>query len=192
MFTVAIQCSRNLFLLWIISFLREINRNPSYSFHKRRGGHNVGEDHFNAAQASNGEVFIDTMDDSNIIGQPLLIMWIRAESGSWTKIPYGTLTKCTKPTRALVLFREKEDQYFVVHTRLNLDANVPHDIVYRCGSQQQRSLSADEHPLLTRPGFNITDPTSTRQYLPENQDWIVLASDDKGRVYEGRLSECSD
>lgn len=156
-----------------------------------RAGVEVGEDHFNAALASNGDVYVSTMDDSNRLGEPLLIMWIRNANGSWESVPYGKLRKASKPTRALVLLRPDSMQYSVVHTRLNFGSGRFHDVVYRCGDQATRVLPDEQHSLLARPGFDITDPTSTKQSLPGVTDWIVLASDAEGRVYEGVLTSCA-
>jgi len=155
-----------------------------------RTGKNVAEDHFNAALALDGSVYISTMDDRNVLGEALLIMWVRTPNGQWKSIPYADLTNEIKPTRAIVLLREKSDQFFIVHNNLIKGKNTYGEIVYRCGSHSNHTITSHFFPLIRRSGFDVRDPTSTKQRLSTENELLVLASDSSGRVYEARLAEC--
>jgi hypothetical protein len=151
-------------------------------------GYEVAEDHFNAAVASNGHVYVATKDDENTIDQPQLVLRDIHPDGSWVNIPYADRTEAIMPTRPIALVGGDPQELYLVHSYYPQGTSPRGEdyIVFR-KTDLTASLINSEDQILIPPkkGRYIRNATSTKNELPVNAPWIILASDKQGNIYEG-------
>ena len=155
-------------------------------------GADVAEDHFNAALGANGTVYVVTMDDRNVVGEPQLVLRTRGAHGQWRAFPFADRSATVKPTRAITMVSDDPQVLYVVHNRLIRNGRkVRGDLVVRCTFDPRRIDSTIQWPLLSSMlPFDVRDPTATKQLLQNGDERIVLASDKFGRVFEATIDVC--
>jgi hypothetical protein len=154
-------------------------------------GTEVAEDHFNAARSSDGTVYVVTSSDPQQPGDMLLQLRVLVPHQAWESTPFALLTDTSKPTRAVVAIGGQNETMFIAHNRLLQGKRVRGEVVYRCVQRSPLHVDSTEHSLIAHQDLDVRDPTAAKAVMPDAVDWIILASDGAGRVYEGIPGACN-
>lgn len=157
-------------------------------------GDRTADDHISAKATADGTLLLATKNSVDRVGEPQLVLRIRQPSGVWQNLPYACRTKSGEPSRPLVLLGGTPENLLLLHTWYRRTAGTARKEdrnTIECHSLALKDISialldAPSHTLID-PGTAINNVTGCKQVLPEQADWIVLASDARGNVYEGRL-----
>ncbi len=150
-------------------------------------GGKTADDHINIAALGNGELFVATKNSVDRVGAPQQVLRVRDAKGRWTNRPYAVMTEREQPTRPIVQLAQDGGRLFLLHT-IGLRGQRPARSVIVCQSTRAAELSLDGgRKTLIDAGAAVNNVTGSKARLPRQAPWIVLASDDEGRVYEGRL-----
>ncbi|MBS1828651.1 MAG: hypothetical protein JST93_25320 [Acidobacteria bacterium] len=144
-------------------------------------GNRTADDHFHSALAADGTLFVATKNSLDTMGQPQLVLRVRDATGKWSNYPYALRTTGGEPSRPIAL---------VGGGRLHL----LHSVYRRKGlGSVVVGFSTAVKPLVLDGGAEVliegasgvNNVTGSKAALPEGAEWVVLASDGKGGVYEG-------
>jgi hypothetical protein len=154
--------------------------------------HKSADDHFNAAVSHDGVLYVATKNSIDEIGQPQLVLRIRMLDGTWLNRPYAHRTSTTEPSRPIAVIGGKPERLLLAHT------------VYQRGMNKEQfsqiagllvdptTIKLDQLPrLLIQASAKLNDVTSTKSVVPADKTipWIILASDEKGNVYEAVIQK---
>ncbi|MBI4906557.1 MAG: hypothetical protein HY820_23210 [Acidobacteria bacterium] len=154
----------------------------------QQGGLNA-DDHIHTAVTEGGILYVATKNSLDAVGQAQLVLRIRDTQGRWTNIPYAQRTEKYHPSRPIALLLADPARLFLLHTLYRLDHPIPRQstIVWQTTGLSRLELAPVATPLLDA-GTQLNDVTGSKAPLPPGQTWIVLASDQDGNVYEGKLN----
>lgn len=154
-------------------------------------GNRTADDHLHAVVGRDDTVYLATKNSVDRIGQPQLVLRIRSPEGRWQNLPYAPRTAAEEPSRPIVLIDPEWRRLLLLHT------------LYGRSSQQRGNnrigwqsvaLSGRLSAELTAPATMLIGPlpgvnnvAGSKLPMTRGKPWIVLASDAKGNVYEGRL-----
>jgi len=158
-------------------------------------GNRTADDHLNAKVAADGTLFLATKNSVDRVGQPQLVLRVRAVDGRWSNWPFAARTETSEPSRPLALLGDTPTRLFLIYTRYDRgerteDARREDRIVWQSASLASLNAAALDTPAdaLLGPAPTLNNVTGCKQNLPERAPWIVLASDAQGNVYEGQLN----
>ena len=146
----------------------------------------TADDHLNAAVARDGTLFLVTKNESDRVGSPQLTLRRRHPDGSWDNLPYENRTKKAIPSRPIALVGGAPEQLFLIHSAYPQPVKNRYSIICRKMSTDELELDATACELFGS-GRRVNDATGCKRTLPEGQEWIVLASDLDGNVFEAIL-----
>lgn len=151
-------------------------------------GAKTADDHINAAVAADGTLFVATKNSVDLVGNPQLVLRVRDPRGQWKNYPYAVRTQQFQPSRPIVLLGGARPQLLLLHTLYRMDhPKTPHSVIARqTADPSHPDLSAIAQTLINA-GVHLNDVTGPKARLPLGQQWIVLASDKAGNVYEARI-----
>lgn len=152
-------------------------------------GGNTADDHLNSTVADDGTLYVVTKNSVDELDQPQLVLRVRETTGTWTNIPYAPRTKLGEPSRPIVLLDSGSSRLFLLHTIYRKDGTDPRrDVIVVQSSGRQRIDLSSTATVLLDSGTRLNDVTGAKAALPTDQPWIVLASDQEGRVFEAQLN----
>ncbi|MDZ7639240.1 MAG: hypothetical protein U5J83_13480 [Bryobacterales bacterium] len=163
-------------------------------------GGKTADDHLNAAVSEDGTLYLATKNSVDALGQPQLVLRIRHPNGAWAALPYAPRTITGEPSRPIVLLAEGSQRLFLVHSVYGNDRERPRRdgiegahprrdwIAWQVADRRRMDLSPAATPLL-ETATRLNNVTGTKALLPAGQPWIVLVSDQRGRVFEAELAE---
>lgn len=152
-------------------------------------GGQTADDHLNTVLVPDGTLWVACKNEVDTAGQPQFILRMRSRDGSWTDSPYGMRTETTRPSRPIVV--ASEDGAFVFTGYGDNDRAVPspHDSRIVFGRVDRTQTPVGVHPqtvIAPDAALNsfVQNVTGPRHPFPKGVPWLVLASDQEGRVYE--------
>lgn len=150
-------------------------------------GGKTADDHFNIAALDNGALFAATKNSVDRIDFPQHVLRVRSADGTWSNLPYAPLTRTHAPTRPIAQLTQDGSRLYLLHT-LALSGRRPAKSIIVCQSTTPAKLSVAGRatPLIDADAV-VNNVTGSKARLPGKRPWIVLASDQEGRVYEGQL-----
>lgn len=151
-------------------------------------GGKTADDHIHVAVSRNGSLYAATKNSLDSVGKPQQVLRVRDPRGAWTNLPYAMRTAEWQPSRPVVLLGGNPEEVFLIHTLYGMDRLGPR--VDMIAWQTSKLSPLDVSPtarILLDTGGRPNDVTGSKRHLPPGQDWIVLASDQEGNVYEMRL-----
>ena len=154
-------------------------------------GHRTADDHINAIVDAGGTLYLATKNSVDRVGHTQLVLRVRTPNGQWQNLPYAIRTECEEPSRPIALLSHDPDRLWLLHTLYGRgDRRRPANrIVVQSVSTDAVSATSLQGParLLIGPIAALNNVTGCKSPLPIGQPWIMLASDESGRVYEGRI-----
>jgi len=156
------------------------------------GGHRA-DDHLHTAVFADGTLLVASKNSVDTDGQPQLEFYVRAPDGRWRDYPYAPRIGEIQPSRPIVLALPDGASALVGHTVYDHGRKpyVNDRIVFgRLNLATSGLLVSPETVIAPAAGLGaqVNDVTGTKQTLPADRPWLVLASDAQGRVYEADLS----
>ncbi len=148
-----------------------------------QSGNRTADDHFHTALAADGTLYVATKNSVDAVGQPQLVLRVRDRQGRWANHPYAPRTASEEPSRAIALIGG--ERLYLLHSIYRRKAP-PGFIAMQSTWLPELRLDVAARKLLDGavPVNNVTGPKAA---FPASAPWIVLASDDKGRVYEAEI-----
>lgn len=147
-------------------------------------GNKTADDHFHTALAPDGRLFVATKNSLDTVGEPQLVLRVRERDGEWTNHPYAVRTAEVEPSRPIVLM--SLDRLFLLHSVYRRKGPPGYVAMQSTGMGELR-LDGTAKEFIAAEGVAVNNVTGSKAALPVGAPWIVLASDDRGRVYEGEI-----
>lgn len=158
-------------------------------------GHKTADDHLNTALSTDGTLWVTTKNSLDRFGEAQFVLRVRHPNGEWKNFPYCKLDSLKQPSRPIILtVADNPSLVLNAYTIYNYPDKYLGQIVAGKIDTTQRDIIGMLSPVI-RPdttgwsGKNlINNVTGSKMPLPKGAPWIVLASDNEGRVYETDLS----
>lgn len=159
-------------------------------------GGRTADDHINHVISSDGTLWVNTKNSLDEVGSPNLVMRILHTSGTWKNYPYLKLEKDLSPSRPVVV--SVEDSHLVMsgftlydhRERKNYDEQYDNKVRFGVVNLQSKNVLVATKDVISPDLLyksminNITGPKAP---FPKMGEWIILASDNQGNVYEADL-----
>lgn len=159
-------------------------------------GNLTADNHFNTSLAPDGTLWIATKNEVDVTDKPQFVLRIRSADGKWTNMPYVIREEMKRPSRPIVIATEDNSYVFSGYGDNDRSIPFPHNSQIIFGIvdttlsmilyNPQVVISPDTNYKNLNHSYahNVTGP---RHPFPVNAPWIILASDQEGRVYEADL-----
>jgi PKD repeat protein len=137
------------------------------------------DDHINLKADGDGRVFAAVKTSENVGSQPLVLLAVRSETGTWTTDRFGTVSN--SHTRPIVLLDESHDLVHMYAT----DSQTGGDIVEKTTSMDNPDFAAGVGTVVIHDpsGYDLNDATSTKQNVDPSTGIVVLADNDATKTY---------
>lgn len=158
-------------------------------------GNHTSDDHLNTALSSNGTLWLVSKNSLDETGKPQLSLHVRSAKGTWKNFPYAVLESDRKPSRPRIITTENTSVILAGHTIYNAKDSRLGEIVFGQVDTTQNGLLRNLTTVISPDttgrvkGNRINDVTGPKKPFPLNAPWIILASDQEGRVYEADLKK---
>jgi hypothetical protein len=157
-------------------------------------GGKAADDHLNTCLTPDGTLWLASKNEIDEAGKPQFTLHMRPASGAWRNWPYGVRTESTRPSRPIVVANADGSVVLTGYGDNDRALPAPYDakIVFaRVNPGQSEAVESPRTVIAPDPAYNsvIQNVTGPRAPFPEDAPWIVLASDQEGRVYEADLRE---
>ncbi len=155
-------------------------------------GNKTADDHLNTALSPGGTLWVASKNEVDTAGKPQFVLRVRPANGAWSNWPYGIRGETSRPSRPIVVTTGHPPMAFTGYGDIDRGIPFPHDsrIVFACVDlaipDTVSSLRAVIAPAKAH-GSLVQNVTGPRNPFPPHAPWIVLASDEQGRVYEADL-----
>lgn len=151
-------------------------------------GNKTADDHINIAVDKDGRLYVAMKNSVDTVGQPQHVLRVRSPRGEWSSRPYAPLTSERQPTRPIAQLSPDGGRLFLLHT-IAIRGRRPAESFIECQevAPPVSRLDGSARIVIQAAGVTINNVTGAKARLPLGAPWIVLASDGKGDVYEGRL-----
>jgi len=153
-------------------------------------GGRTADDHLNAALAPDGTLWLATKNSVDEESEPQLILRIRSPDGRWRNLPYAPVTAGRAPSRPAVFATSIPGRVLLGHVVYDPDDSTRDHIVFGFADPSDpRVLPAPVTVIAPSPALasRVNDLTGPKAAFPADGPWIVLGSDEDGRVYETDL-----
>lgn len=159
----------------------------------------IADDHINIKVSSRDEVWMVTKNSFDGMGVPVFELWHRPSlDEAWKYRSFAPLTPEVHPSRPVVVLTEFPDVIFVGYTIYSTDRNK--GMIHFSSVNTAQNIAGELNPAHMAVGepklamfsstFMINDLTTAKQSYPINAaNWMVLASDREGNVYEADLRQ---
>jgi len=147
-------------------------------------GNKTADDHFHTALAADGRLFVATKNSLDTVGEAQLVLRVRSAGGKWTNYPYARRTAEVEPSRPIALIGG--ERLFLLHSVYRRKGLAGFVAMLSTGIGELR-VDGEAGALIAADGVSVNNVTGSKAALPTGVPWIVLASDEKGRVYEGEI-----
>ncbi|MBT31684.1 MAG: hypothetical protein CMO01_18665 [Thalassobius sp.] len=158
-------------------------------------GNNTADDHLNTALSKDGTLWLTTKNSVDEVGGPQFVLRVRTADGKWSNYPYCNLGKVEQPSRPIILTVENKPSLILNgYTIYNGQNRHLANITFGKIDTAQANIIEQVTPVIVPDTTNwsknnhINNVTGSKNPLPANAPWIILASDEEGRVYEADLS----
>jgi len=154
----------------------------------------AADDHLNTARSPDGTLWLASKNEIDKAGRPQFTLHMRNRHGAWSNWPYGIRTETTRPSRPIVVASADGSAVLTGYGDNDRAVDFPHDakvMFSRVNPAHPEMVEAPRAviaPDRAHQSF-IQNVTGPRAPFPADAPWIVLASDQEGRVYEADLRE---
>ncbi len=161
-------------------------------------GNATADDHLNTALSPDGTLWVASKNSLDVVGEPQLVLRVRAPTGQWYNYPYAPLLPPDLPSRPAVVAAEGSDLVLAGHTIYNKKSPNQGRIVFGRIDTTQAGVLVKQTDVIAPETMEwssdnrINDITGPKKPFPQNAPWIILASDREGRVYEADLRQLID
>lgn len=155
-------------------------------------GNETADDHINTAVSVDGTLWIATKNSLDKVGYPQLVMRVRSPEGNWRNFPYLSLTQDVGPSRPVVLTTPDSNLLLEGHTACDYRHKMRYAdrIAFGIVDTTSTELLVKQVEVIvpdTSLKIMINNITGPKTAFPSDGPWIILASDNKGNIYESDL-----
>lgn len=155
-------------------------------------GNKTADDHINTARSANGTLWVVTKNSLDEVGYPQLVLRVRRSDGKWKNYPYLKLRPSIGPSRPVVVTTPDSGLILSGYTVYDHTNKGRHSTRITFGvidTASSEILTRQKEIIIPDPSLNsmINNITVPKSAFPADGPWIILASDDKGYVYEADL-----
>lgn len=158
-------------------------------------GNKTADDHLNTAISKDGTLWLTTKNSLDTFGKPQFVLRVRTPDGKWRNYPYCNLQQVEQPSRPVILTVEGDPSLILNgYTIYNYQNKYLGKILFGKMDTTKENIIQQVTPVIIPDTTNwtgknlINNITACKSPLPKNVPWIILASDNKGHVYEADLS----
>lgn len=171
------------------------NNEPAFNWEEEvviDEGRRTADDHLNVALSGDGTVWVATKNSLDAVGGSQFVMRVRRKGGTWKNVPYVTLEATKRPSRPVVIATEDNSVVLTGYGTNDRAVPFPHGsaIVFSTiePSAEER-IGAPAIVISPDPGLEsfVQNVTGPKHPFPRDGPWIILASDEEGRIYEANL-----
>jgi len=153
-------------------------------------GGKTADDHINTAMSADGTLWVATKNSVDALNHPQLVLRVRRPDGLWTNYPYEPRTTKAEPSRPVVLTTPDRNLVLSGHTVYDKKSPYADRIDFGRVDTLAPAVSVDQVTVIA-PDISlkvkVNNVTGPKQMFPDDGPWIILASDEKGNVYESDL-----
>lgn len=159
-----------------------------------QSGNKTADDHLNTSLSSDGTLWLVTKNSLDTRGKPQFDLRIRKPDGIWTNKPYLILEKNKFITRPIVVATQNSSIVLTGHHDSDRSIPFPYDskIVFSTIDTLNTTIFVNPQTVIC-PDIShkslVNNVTGPRHPFPTDAPWIILASDNEGRVYEADLKK---
>lgn len=153
-------------------------------------GGKTADDHINTALSADGTLWVATKNSVDAINRPQLVLRVRRPDGVWTNYPYDPRTMRAEPSRPVVLTTPDRGRVLSGHTIYDKRSPYADRIDFGRVDTLAPAVLVDQTTVIapdTSVKVKVNNITGPKQMFPDDGPWIILASDEKGNVYESDL-----
>lgn len=155
-------------------------------------GNQTADDHINTALSADGTLWVNTKNEVDSVGLPNLVLRVRKPDGNWRNFPYQILEKHIGPSRPVVITTPYPDLVLGGYTVYDHKSKKRNTDRIRFGVIDTTSSEILKHQMdVIAPDASlqimINNITGPKASFPAVGPWIILASDNKGNLYEADL-----
>lgn len=157
-------------------------------------GNKTADDHLHSALGADGSLWMVTKNSVDSNDYPQLVLRVRSAAGVWRNFPYAPRTAVAEPSRPVILATPRAGVFLAGHTIYDKTGKFKDRIEWgRLDTAAAGILVNRQVVIPANAGLSarINNCTVPRFGVPAGAPWIILASDEKGRVYEADLSRFS-
>lgn len=164
-------------------FLRRLSNSKWLPAETAASGGKTADDHISSAVASNGTLYVATKNSVDALNEPQFVLRIRTPQGRWSNLSYAPLTATESPTRPIALLSPDQRTLHLLHTVGHRGAKPARSSIVRL------STPASAPRLDTPVRTIIQGPAQINNVTgPKTGAGLVLASDNKGSIYEALIN----
>lgn len=155
-------------------------------------GGKAADDHLNTVLTPDGTLWLASKNEVDTAGKPQFTLHARNRDGAWRNWPYGVRTETTRPSRPIVVASTDGSVVLTGYGDNDRALPSPHAsrIVFaRVRPDQPEAVEEPRTVIAPDAAYNsvIQNVTGPGAPFPVDAPWIVLASDQEGRVFEADL-----
>ena len=155
-------------------------------------GGKAADDHLNTCLTPDGTLWLASKNEVDAAGKPQFTLHMRPASGAWRNWPYGVRRETTRPSRPIVVSNADGSVVLTGYGDSDRALPSPHAsrIVFsRVRPDQPEAVEEPRTVIAPDAAYNsvIQNVTGPGAPYPVDAPWIVLASDQEGRVFEADL-----
>jgi hypothetical protein len=145
--------------------------------------------------SEDGTLWVATKNSVDALNRPQLVLRVRRPDGLWTNYPYVPRTPEAEPSRPVVLTTPDRNLVLSGHTIYDKRSHYADRIDFGRADTLAPAVLADQVTVIA-PDMSlkvkVNNITGPKQMFPGDGPWIILASDEKGNVYESDLKPLFD
>ncbi|RKD90363.1 hypothetical protein [Mangrovibacterium diazotrophicum] len=181
-----------------VKFRSHLTGEPAHKWEKEtiiEQGNKTADDHLNTALSADGTLWMTTKNSVDVVGKPQFVLRVRTPEGKWSNYPYCNLGNVEQPSRPIILTVEDNPSLILNgYTIYNSKSRYLGVIDFGIVDTTKTEIISQVTPVMVPDttdwlGKNqINNVTGSKRALPKGAPWIVLASDNDGRIYEVDLA----
>lgn len=151
-------------------------------------GRRTADDHLHTAPGAGGALWLVSKNSVDSLGRPQLVLRVREKNGGWKNYPYANRNAMLEPSRPVVMATPQPELMLAGHTVYHKNGNGY--IEFGRLDTTQTGILVDKRIVIAPdPSLHakVNNCTVSKAPFPADGPWIILASDEKGRVYEADL-----
>lgn len=157
-------------------------------------GNKTADDHLNTSLAPDRTLWVAAKNSVDQVGKPQFVLRIRSSAGKWVNLPFVNRESNNFPTRPIVITTEDNSSILTGYTDSDRSIPFPHDskIIFGLIDTSLSKVLYNPQIIISPDSIHnsfINNVTGPRHPFPSNAPWIVLASDQEGRIYEADLKK---
>ncbi|KAA2243357.1 hypothetical protein F0L74_12710 [Chitinophaga agrisoli] len=155
-------------------------------------GNKTADDHLHTALTADGTVWMVSKNSIDSNSCPQLVLRVRNPAGVWSNFPYAPRTAEAEPSRPVIIAVAQRGLLLTGHTIYDKTGRNKDRIEFAEIDTTRAGILVRKQVVIVADASlqaRVNNCTVSRAPFPADAPWIVLASDETGRVYEADLRQ---